>query len=727
MSAASKDTSPDTREPGLWRNPDAPLDARVRDLVSRLTMEEKVAQTLHSAPAIPRLGIPEYNWWNECLHGVSRAGASTVFPQAIGMAASFDPELMEQVATVISDEGRAKHHEAVRLGNRGMYQGLTFWSPNINIFRDPRWGRGQETYGECPYLTARMGVAFVRGLQGDDPTYLKTVATPKHFAAHSGPEMDRHRFNAVVSAKDLRETYLPAFRACVIEGGAFSVMGAYNRLNGEACCASPLLLEQILRREWGFRGYVVSDCGAIADIHQHHKITKTPAESAALAVRHGCDLCCGDTYPALLEALTLGLITEEEIDRSVERLFETRFRLGMFDPPGRVRWAGIPARVARAPEHRALARSMAQASITLLKNENNLLPLPEDVRSIAVIGPLADALRPLLGNYHGFSSQMTTPLQGIVGRASRGAKVTYAKGCDVCGTRPIEETFIGWALEDAKIIVAVMGFSPELEGEEGEVAASDGGGDRVDIRLPGRQEELLQRLCNTGLPVILVLMGGSPIAIPWAAEHIPAILMAWYPGEAGGEAIADLLFGDANPSGRLPVTFPRSLDQLPPFEDYSMANRTYRYMESEPLYPFGFGLSYTRFAYRALELGAARVEAGASLEARVTLENTGSRAGCEAVQLYLRDVEASVKVPRHRLVGVRRVFLRPGERANVSFALRPDELALVDEKGRRLVEPGAFTLFAGGSQPDARSLALGAPRPAQADFEVRGKTLELAP
>jgi len=692
-----------------YQNPELSPAGRAADLVGRLTLAEKVSQMLHESPAVPRLGIPEYNWWNECLHGVARAGKATVFPQAIGLAAAFDADLVEKVATAIADEARAKHHQALRQGNRGAYFGLTFWTPNINIFRDPRWGRGQETYGEDPYLTARLGVAFVRGLQGSDPHYLKAVATPKHYAVHSGPEPERHRFDARVSGRDLRETYLRAFRACVVEGGAASIMGAYNRTNGEACCASPTLLQRILRDEWGFQGYVVSDCGAIDDIHAHHGLAGSAAEAAALAVRHGCDLNCGRTYVALLEAVAHGLLDEATIDRAVTRLFVARFRLGMFDPEARVPHARLGPAVVRCAAHRDLALTAARESIVLLKNEGSLLPLDRGaLRSVAVVGPTADSVRVLLGNYYGYAGQYVTPFQGIVEAVSPGTQVWRVEGCRLTGTnrRGLDEAVRVAARAD--VIVACCGYSPELEGEEGDVEDEAGTGDRSRIGLPGLQEELILRLADTGRPVVLVLTGGSPIAFPEVAARVPAILMLWYPGEAGGTALAEVLFGDHNPAGRLPVTFVRSLDQLPPFADYAMRGRTYRFMSDEPLYRFGYGLSYTRFAYTDLRLARSRIAAGEPVSVTATVTNVGDRAGDEVVQLYVQDLAASVPVPRLHLEGCRRVHLQPGEATTVRFTLTAAQLAAFDDEGRPWVEPGEFRLSVGGGQPgDPAAGALG--------------------
>ena len=682
-----------------WLNPDLPCAERARDLISAMTLEEKVSQMVHDAFAIPRLGIPAYNWWNECLHGVGRAGLATVFPQAIGLAATFNADLMFQVATAISDEARAKHH-ATRATDGGSlwYFGLTYWTPNINIFRDPRWGRGQETYGECPYLTARLGVAFVRGLQGDDPHYLKLVATPKHYAVHSGPEAERHGFNAVVSQRDLRETYLPHFQATVQEGGAWSIMTAYNRTNGEACSASPTLLQEILRDEWGFAGYVVSDCGAIDDVFQHHHVAASAEEAAALSVLAGCDLNCGCTYGSLLGAVEQGLITEAAIDVSLQRLFEARLKLGMFDPPERVPYAQLPLTVVDSPEHRALARQAARESIVLLKNDG-LLPLGEQTRRLAVIGPNADDVPVLLGNYNGTPSEAVTPLQGLLKRAGEaGVEVVCARGCDLVGE---DRSGFAEALRvagEADTIVAVMGLSPRLEGEEGDSDLNKSG-DRTYIDLPPIQEALLRELLALGKPVVLVLLSGSALAVNLAAADAAAILATWYGGEEAGTALAEVLFGDCSPAGRLPVTFYQSLDQLTPFSDYSMANRTYRFFRGEPLYPFGHGLSYTQFSYTGLALTRAEVAAGEPVELSVTVTNAGQRAGDEVVQVYLADVAASVPVPQRQLAAVERVTLAAGESRRLAFALAPEQMVCYTDAGEPMIEAGEFRLSVGGGQP----------------------------
>jgi len=689
-----------------------PFEERVDDLISRMTLDEKIDQMRSEAPAINRLDVPPYNWWNEALHGVGRAGTATVFPQAIGLASTWNADLIHQVAGVISDEGRAKHHEAVRNGRHDVYTGLTFWSPNINIFRDPRWGRGQETYGEDPYLTARLAVRFVQGLQGDDPKYLKTVATPKHFAVHSGPENSRHRFNAVVSQRDLAMTYLPAFKACIVEAGAFSIMGAYNRVNGEPCCASPTLLQKILREEWGFEGYVVSDCGALQVIYTGHNLARSAAEAAAMAVKNGCDLeCCGTygiacNYGGLWDAVKKGLVSEEDINRAVKRLFMARFKLGMFDPPEMVPYARIPFfGVVDSPEHRALALEAAQQSLVLLKNQDGLLPLnPDELTTIAVIGPNADETLVMMGNYMGTPSAPVSVLEGIRAAVSPTTHVHHVQGCGI--TRESKEGLAA-AVEIAQksqVAILVMGLSQQLEGEQGQQEGNPPGvissGDRTaTLDLPPAQQELIEAVHATGTPVILVLMNGSMVSITWAEENIPAILEAWYPGQAGGTAVANALFGHYNPGGRLPVTFYRSKSDLPPFEDYSMENRTYRYFTGDPLYRFGYGLSYTTFTYRDLDIAPGNMLGGESVSVRVEVENSGPRAGDEVVQLYVQDVEASLPVPRLQLQGFARIHLEPGEKRTVEFALTPEQLSFADDEGQWMLEPGEFRVWVGGQQP----------------------------
>lgn len=725
----------DIKEIPVYKNPDLAQEKRIDDLLSRMTLEEKISQMLFSSSAIARLDVPEYNWWNECLHGVARAGIATVFPQAIGMAASFNQEKLYQIANAISDEARAKYNEFIKHEDRGIYKGLTFWTPNINIFRDPRWGRGQETYGEDPYLSGRLGVAFIKGLQGEHPKYLKGAACAKHYAVHSGPEQLRHEFNAVVSRKDLRETYLPAFADAVREAKVEAVMGAYNRVNGEPACASKELLLNILRKEWGFKGHVVSDCGAIRDFHQNHKVTETAMDSAALAVNNGCDLNCGKVYEGLKIAVEADLIPEENIDRAVKRLLKTRFKLGMFDPRDRVPFNNIPYGVNDCEEHRKLTWEIARESIVLLKNEGSFLPLnKKKLKSIAVIGPNADNKKVLLGNYYGEPSKYVTPLEGLRKAVGENIELYFAEGCDLTTqfdsvgklpTRRFTEALS--VAERSDLIIMFLGISPELEGEEGEVANSDGGGDRVSLALPGMQEDLMKAIVNTGKPVVLVLLNGSPLTVNWAQENVSAILEAWYPGEEGGTAIADVLFGDYNPGGKLPVTFVKSIDQLPDFKDYSMRNRTYRYIKEEPLYPFGYGLSYTSFNFTNIELSTDILSTSNidDISVTVEVENTGELEGDEVVQLYIEDLEASCLVPNWQLKGFKRIKLKPREKQQVSFTIKSRYLALIDEEGKCKLEPGRFKIYLGGQQPDRRSEILTGKKVLETVLEVTGEIIEL--
>jgi beta-glucosidase len=726
LSAVAENASPFP-----FQDPDLPIEERIADLVGRLTMEEKAAQMLHEAPAIPRLGISAYNWWNECLHGVARAGIATVFPQAIGLAAMWDDRRLHQIAAAIADEARAKHHEFARHDDRGYYKGLTFWAPNINIFRDPRWGRGHETYGECPFLTGRLGVAFCRGLQGDHPKYWKLVATPKHYAVHSGPEALRHSFDAQVSEKDLRETYLPAFHQCVTEAQAHSVMAAYNRINGEPCSGSTRLLLRILREEWKFDGYVVSDCWAIKDFHESHKVTSTWEQSAAMAVRAGCDLNCGCAYEHLPEAVRQNLVSEADLDACVTRLFRARMRLGMFDPPTRVPFASTPYDVNDSERDRGMALVAARESIVLLKNDKSLLPLPRNLKSLAIIGPNAHDHRVLLGNYHGTPSRSVTVLDGIRAAASASTKVRYALGCKLTGTQDqglgssgILSEAITMA-ERSDVVVLCLGLSADIEGEQGDASNSDASGDKTNLALPGLQQRLMEEVVAVGKPTVLIVLAGSALAIGWAHDHVGAIVQAWYPGEEGGTALADVLFGKYNPGGRLPVTFPRRLEDLPEFTDYRMKGRTYRYLEHEPLYPFGYGLSYTSFEYRNLRVSNPRIRVGETVEITVDVGNVGAREGDEVVQLYVEDLEASCVVPLRELRGFERVSLGPGQWRKVTFTLRPRDLSLIDDAGQRVLEPGRFRLTLGGSQPDARSVALMGRAPQSAVVEVVGERTAL--
>ncbi len=837
-------------------DPKLPMEQRAKDLVGRMTLEEKAAQMMENAPAIPRLKIPAYVWWNEALHGVARAGVATVFPQAVGLAATWDTQLMHEVAVAISDEARAKHHLAARRGPTWYYQGLTFWSPNINIFRDPRWGRGQETYGEDPLLTGAMGVEFVRGLQGDDPRYVKVIATAKHLAVHSGPESLRHGFDAKVDDRDLRETYLPAFRQLVREGHVASVMCAYNRVRGLPACGSDYLLNEVLRREWGFTGYVVSDCGAIDDIYLGHHTKQTVAEAAALGVSAGCELNCGtatfnakhrEPYLELGQAVRQGLIAESALSSAVERLMLARFKLGMFDPPELVPYTRLSPQVINSPQHRQLALRAARESIVLLKNDGKTLPLSKSIKSLAVIGPNADDLDVLVGNYNGSPNHPVTVLQGLRdklgaytqirspggfplaegipsfttvpsealftsegGRRQSGLRGEYfrarfagapiltrvdpridfnwhmdspAAGLDqesfsvrwtgelvaaqtgdfelggfgltgydlylddqllvkserfhepliaskrvqlvagkayrikieyyhqhhdahfkllwaMPGQRPMEAALEAARASDATVLV--LGLSPRVEGEEMPISVKGfRGGDRDTLDLPEIQQRLMEQVVAMGKPVVLVLMSGGALSVNWAQQHVPAILQVWYPGEAGGSAVADVLFGDYNPSGRLPVTFYRSVTDLPAFEDYSMKERTYRYFSGEPLYPFGHGLSYTRFKYDHLVVPE-QAPIDRPLEVSVDVTNVGSVAGEEVIELYLAHRDAPVAVPLRALKGFRRIALAIGQKQTVHFTLTPRDFSLIDDESKRVVLPGRFELALGGKQPKTR-------------------------
>ena len=697
-----------------WQNPDLPLVERVDDLLSRLTVSEKCAQLRWDAPAVERLGIPAYNWWSEALHGVGRNGRATVFPQAIGLASMWNAAAAERIASAIADEARAKHHEAARRGSRQQYQGLTFWTPNINIFRDPRWGRGQETWGEDPVLTAELGAAFVRGLQGDDPKYLKTAACAKHYAVHSGPEADRHSFDVSPSAKDFRETYLPAFKRLVDEG-VESVMGAYNRVYGEPCCGSKLLLEDILRGEWGFEGHVVSDCWAIRDFHTTHKVTKTIEESAALALKNGCDLNCGSVYcDALEDALKLGLVTEADVDRALRRLLRARFKLGLFDPPESVPYASIPMDVVNCEEHRRLAFDAAVNSFVLLKNKDGVLPLGPEVSNLLLTGPLATSVDPMIGNYFGMSPAISTVMEGLARHAPEGLRMDFRQGCLLDRPRPNKADWAGFEAVKSDVVICCMGLSPTLEGEEGDALQSPHQGDRVRVELLENQLGYLKNIAaairerKAPTKVVVLRFGGSAIAVPEVHEFADAVMQVWYPGEAGGDAIASVLFGKHAPGGRMPVTTPRSTEDLPPFDDYSMAGRTYRYMDdAKILYPFGFGLGYTTFGYSGIEV----TEAGAEVRVRATVANTGQRDGDEVAQLYIAGPDGAVDQPRCRLARFRRVHVPKNGSAQVEWTLRPDDFAIVNESGERVQQGGEFILTVGGAAPLASAAALGAPEP----------------
>lgn len=702
-----------------------PMYTRILDLISRMTLDEKVSQMMNHSPAIDRLGIPAYDWWNEGLHGVARSGMhATVFPQAIGLAATFDKEAMFQMASITSTEARAIHNEYLRKGSRDIYQGLTFWTPNINIFRDPRWGRGQETYGEDPYLTGQMGAALVHGFQGDNPKYLKITACAKHFAVHSGPESSRHTFDVTVSPYDLCDTYLPAFRTLVVDAKVASVMCAYNAYGGQPCCGNDLLMTDFLYHQWKFRGYVTSDCGAIDDFYRGHKTSPDAASAAADAVMHGDDIECGSSYRSLVEAVKKGLTPESKIDTALAHLLEIRFRLGMFDPVAAVPYDTISMAQVESPDHQAHALKMARESIVLLKNAHHFLPLSKSIHKIAVLGPNADNAISVLGNYNGFPSKTVTVLDGI--RQKVGGQVFYTKGIDyVQDTTDASKQQVLDSVKDADVIVFVGGISPDLEGEEMPVRVEGfSGGDRTSIALPKAQTEFMKLLQTTGKPVVFVMMTGSALSVEWADSSLPAIVNAWYGGQAIGTALADVLFGDYNPAGRLPVTFYRSVDQLPSFTDYHMDGRTYRYFKGDPLYPFGYGLSYTTFKYSNLRVGRAGSSAphagtnldgslaphaaiGQPLEVSVDVQNTGNRDGDEVVELYVKHPNVQGRTPIHALDGFERIHLKKGEKKTVHFTLSTRQLSIVKENGDRVEQPGRLEVFLGGGQPLPAALASG--------------------
>lgn len=687
-----------------YKNETLSFKERARNLVDQMTVEEVASQMIFGAAKIERLGVQAFNWWNEALHGAARSGMATVFPQAIGMAAAFDPELIQKVAEVTSTEGRAKYNTFQKYEDYGIYKGITFWSPNVNIFRDPRWGRGQETYGEDPYLTGKLGAAFVKGLQGGDERYMKTAACAKHFAVHSGPEGKRHEFDAKATPQDMEETYLPAFKE-LVDAGVEGFMGAYNRTNGEPCCGSETLMKKLLRDEWGFDGYFTSDCWAIADFHLHHHVTDTPTESVALALKNGCDLNCGNTYAYLLAALKEGLILEEDMRRSAVRLMTTRMKLGMFDE--KTPFDEFSYEVIDCEEHRALNEDVARKSMVLLKN-NGLLPLDKTkLKNIAVIGPNANSIVPLNGNYHGTANQYTTVLEAV--RASLpGVRVNYSKGSHLYETKLEDPGYAGDCLAEVKqqvdladVVILVVGMDETIEGEE--IMNLEGfTGDKKNLRLPDTQRNLIRTVVERNKPVVLVNMTGSSVDFEHG-NYADAIIQAWYPGAMGGRAVADLIFGEYSPSGRLPVTFYRDTNHLPDFEDYSMDNRTYKYFKETPLYPFGFGLSFAGFLYEDLVLEGNKVEEGKGLKGHVTVKNTGSMTGDEIVQIYLTDKEASVRVPLQKLVGVKRVTLKAGEEAVVDFEIDAAAFMIIREDGTREYEKGMFVVSAGGTCPDAYS------------------------
>ncbi len=691
-----------------YRDESLSFEERAKDLLSRMTLEEKLSQMTYQSQPIERLGIPAYNWWNEALHGVARAGTATMFPQAIGLAAMFDDQELYEIADIIATEGRAKYKAYSEEGDRGIYKGLTFWSPNVNIFRDPRWGRGHETYGEDPYLTSRLGVAFVKGLQGDDPKYLKTAACAKHYAVHSGPEGLRHEFDAQVSQKDLWETYLPAFEACVKEGHVEAVMGAYNRTNGEPCCGSPTLLQKILRDTWGFQGHVVSDCWAIMDFHTHHHVTATAPESAAVALKAGCDVNCGIVYLHLQAALDEGRITEEDVDRSLLRLLITRMKLGMFDQPEHVPYAAIPVSANNTKAHQEKNLRAARKSLVLLKNDHVLPLCPSKLRRIAVIGPNADSREALKGNYYGDADRYTTVLEGIQNYLEgTDVEVTYSLGCVLFHEKhnSDENQYIYEATGLARYsdaVVVCLGLDDTLEGEERHQSNTYGSGDKPDLKFPGQQERLLREVLDAAgdKPVILVNMTGSAMDLNLAEERCAAIIQAWYPGSRGGQAIAELLFGEYSPAGRLPVTFYRTIEELPEFTDYRMTGRTYRYMKNDALYPFGYGLSYNTYRYDAVEFPYWQ---DGKLHVRVRVTNQGTMEGDEVVQLYTIHKSPVLESPNCSLRGFQRITLEPGASQEVEFILGQEDLMMVNNDGEKVLESGEYEITVGGGQPDHRT------------------------
>lgn len=688
---------------------------KATELVSKMTLEEKASQLRYDAPAIKRLGIPAYNWWNEALHGVARAGQATVFPQAIGLGATFDTELLGAIADTAATEGRAKYNAYSKEEDRDIYKGLTFWSPNVNIFRDPRWGRGHETYGEDPYLTRKLGVAFVKGLQGNGGT-MKAAACAKHFAVHSGPEAIRHEFDAIASPKDMEETYLPAFEALTKEANVEGFMGAYNRTNGEPCCGSPTLQKK-LRGDWGFQGYFVSDCWAIKDFHEHHMVTSTPAESAALALNNGCDLNCGNTYLHILKAYEKGLITEDTITESAIRLFTTRYMLGLFEE---TEYDKIPYSEVESPAHLALSQKAAEESFVLLKN-NGILPLQKDkIKTVGIVGPNADSRAALVGNYHGTASRYCTIQEGLQDYLGDNVRVLSSVGCDLFRDRTEHLAFTQDRLAEAKIVAAnsdvvilCVGLDETLEGEEGDTGNSYASGDKETLQLPQVQLDLMEAMAESGKPVILCLMAGSDIDLSYAAEHFDAVMVLWYPGAQGGKAAARILFGDVSPSGKLPVTFYETLEELPEFTDYAMKGRTYRYMENKAQFPFGYGLTYGKVT---VTNAAVSTNDEASVTVQATVTNQGHTATRDVIQIYIKNTDSPLAVRNPELVAFTPVFLNAGETQTISLTISSRAFTVVDENGIRKEDGTHFQIFVGCSQPDERSVELTGVKPVEIEY-----------
>ena len=700
-----------------FRNETLPINQRVDDLVSRLTLEEKVDQLSYETPAIPRLGIPKYSWWNECLHGVARNGKATVFPQAIGMAASFDPDMMHRIAEAIAIEGRAKYNANKKDGYMARYAGLTYWSPNVNLFRDPRWGRGQETYGEDPFLISQLGVAFVKGLQGDGK-HLKVGAMAKHFAVHSGPEKLRHTFDAKVTNYDLWNTYLPAFEALVVEADVEGIMGAYNRTNGEACCAHEYLMQDVLKDKWGFDGYFVSDCWAIRDFYEGHKISTDIKSAAAMALNAGCNLNCGDTYPALVEAINAGLTDESEVDNNLKQLLPTLFKLGFFDE-SKTEYDDIPLTEVRSDKHIALTYEAAAKSIVLLKNKDAALPLDPNLKTLFVTGPVAADVQALLANYYGISDNLTTMLEGIVSSVSNSTAVRYVQGnlLDKPNVNPID--WYSSEAEEADVTIACMGITQLLEGEEGEAIASPTFGDREYITLPQHQIDYIKLLRTKAKKLIVVITGGSAISIPEIHEMADAVLYAWYPGEQGGQAVGDIIFGKTNPSGKLPVTFVKTIDDLPPYEDYNMKGRTYRYMTKEPLYPFGFGLNYSNTAIDKVKSKKRVMKEGGRISFNVTISNTSNVDADEVVQVYVRRKQRNQNDPIYTLKDFKRVSIDANKSKSVKFSLNKSAFSQYTDDGDLQLVKGQYDVIFATAAPIDRSIELGGTEWHSVEIEVK--------
>lgn len=678
-----------------------------KELVAKMSVEEKMSQMLYQSPAIERLGIPAYNWWNEALHGVARAGIATIFPQAIGMAATFDTELLKEIGDKVSTEGRAKFNEFSKRGDYGIYKGLTFWAPNINIFRDPRWGRGHETYGEDPYLTAELGISYIKGLQGEDPDNLKAAACAKHFAVHSGPEELRHEFDAVATKKDMYDTYLYAFKRCVKEAKVEAVMGAYNRVNGEPACGSKTLLQDILRDDWGFEGHVVSDCWAIKDFHENHHVTDTVEESVAMAVNNGCDLNCGSAYMYLGKAYEMGLVKEEAITQAVERLVEVRIRLGMMeDYPSP--YKDIPYEKVECKEHIDLSLEASRRSMVLLKNKNSLLPLKkDDYKTVAVIGPNANSRDGLLGNYIGTSSEYITPLEAIKSYLGEDKKVLYSEGCHLYKDKvenlgEVKDRFAEAiiAAEKSDLVIMCLGLDATIEGEQGDAGNEYASGDKLGLNLPGIQQDLLETITKIGKPVVLVVLAGSALDLSWAQENVNSILYAWYPGPRGGKALVQNLFGEYSPNGKLPLTFYTGTENLPDFCDYSMDNRTYRYSKDNILYPFGYGLSYSDITYKDSVVSSLENDVLESVVISTKVTNNGQYKINESVQVYIKSLDDIQGAPGYQLKGIKAVELEKGETKEIEIKLSPRDFALITEEGKCVVYPGKYSISIGGQQPD---------------------------